>query len=266
MNKSPQWLYKLSLKTEGERLEILSSLISTQMSLIYCSCNSQALHRRNPVLRFRSVGSELHRPSLSNPISELSDRQLTNNGSTLKVQWSFIGGQRSVILQKDQRIIKHRKGTNLFASCSASSQIVTTAFTLGTIFVFPFYAMMVVAPKAQLTRSVMKSSIPYMMLGILYMYLIYVSWTPDSWGLLFGGNNRMPELPSIMKMFSNEMKMTTGWIHFIAIDLFAARQVFFDGLKKDIETRHSICLCLLCCPIGIASHVITKSLVEKAIS
>ena len=41
------------------------------------------------------------------------------------------------------------------------------------------------------------------------------------------------------------------------------RQVFHDGLKNKVETRHSVSLCLLFCPIGIATHAITKMLRER---
>ncbi|XP_010660424.1 protein ABA DEFICIENT 4, chloroplastic isoform X2 [Vitis vinifera] len=71
-------------------------------------------------------------------------------------------------------------------------------------------------------------------------------------------------LPGMAKMFSNEMTLASAWIHLLAIDLFAARQVFQDGLENKIETRHSVSLCLLFCPIGIVTHVITKALTKSA--
>ncbi|MFS8016797.1 hypothetical protein Hanom_Chr15g01372801 [Helianthus anomalus] len=72
------------------------------------------------------------------------------------------------------------------------------------------------------------------------------------------------QLPSIAKMFSKEMTLASAWIHFLAIDLFAARQVYHDGLENKIETRHSVFLCLLCCPIGILIHAITKAFIKTS--
>ncbi|PIA33278.1 hypothetical protein AQUCO_04100004v1 [Aquilegia coerulea] len=69
-------------------------------------------------------------------------------------------------------------------------------------------------------------------------------------------------LPGIAKMFSREMTLASAWIHLLAVDLFAARQVYHDGLENNIETRHSVSLCLLFCPIGILTHVITKLLTK----
>lgn len=56
-------------------------------------------------------------------------------------------------------------------------------------------------------------------------------------------------------------------MHHIIILLSAIvlyRQVFHDGLKNNVETRHSVSLCLLFCPVGIFSHFITRSLTKRA--
>ncbi|KAL3525466.1 hypothetical protein ACH5RR_013838 [Cinchona calisaya] len=70
-------------------------------------------------------------------------------------------------------------------------------------------------------------------------------------------------LSAIAKLFSSETTLASAWIHLLVIDLFAARQVFHDGLQANVETRHSVSLCLLCCPIGILAHFITKTLTSK---
>lgn len=101
-------------------------------------------------------------------------------------------------------------------------------------------------------------------------------------------NVLMFQLPGIAKMFSNEMTLASAWIHLLAIDLFAARyflllihslpplfcnltfilhstrQVYLDGLQDDVETRHSISLCLLFCPIGVLTHFITKAITTSS--
>ncbi|XP_009618393.1 protein ABA DEFICIENT 4, chloroplastic isoform X2 [Nicotiana tabacum] len=71
-------------------------------------------------------------------------------------------------------------------------------------------------------------------------------------------------LPGIAKMFSSEMTLASAWIHLLAVDLFAARQVYHDGLQNDIETRHSVSLCLLFCPMGIVIHLLTKAVLSSA--
>lgn len=95
----------------------------------------------------------------------------------------------------------------------------------------------------------MDSSTPYVILGVLYAYLLALSWTPDTLRLMFASKYWLPEvriqlmlywveffstlltwhicmclqLPGIAKMFTNEMTLASAWIHLLAVDLFAAR-------------------------------------------
>ncbi|XP_044973695.1 protein MAO HUZI 4, chloroplastic-like [Hordeum vulgare subsp. vulgare] len=142
----------------------------------------------------------------------------------------------------------------------STSQIASSAFTLGTVAVLPFYTLMIAAPNANITKRTVESTAPYVALGILYAYLLYLSWTPDTIRAMFASKYWLPELPGIVRMFASEMTVASAWIHLLAVDLFAARQVYHDGIKNNIETRHSVSLCLLFCPIGIAAHALTKVL------
>ncbi|RVW84551.1 Protein ABA deficient 4, chloroplastic [Vitis vinifera] len=117
----------------------------------------------------------------------------------------------------------------------ANPQIASSVFTLGTAAVLPFYTLMVLAPTAELTKKSMESTIPYVVLGLLYAYLLYLSWTPDTIRLMFASKYWLPELPGMAKMFSNEMTLASAWIHLLAIDLFAARQVFQDGWRTKLR-------------------------------
>ncbi|KAK2986802.1 hypothetical protein RJ640_011027, partial [Escallonia rubra] len=196
--------------------------------------------------------------------TELFGQHVAGIGARLHNEWTFVGGSRAIIKPKLRSFIPHKKGPGVYASWWANSQIASSVFTLGTAAVLPFYTLMVVAPKAELTKKSMESSIPYVVLGLLYTYLLYLSWTPDTIRLMFASQYWLPELTGIAEMFSNELTLASAWIHLLTIDLFAARQIFHDGLENEVETRHSVSLCLLFCPVGIISHVITKSLSESA--
>lgn len=178
-------------------------------------------------------------------------------------EWSFKGGSRAITGPTIQRFARHRKSCGVYALWLSNPQIASSAFTLGTAAVLPYYTLMVVAPKSELTKKSIESSIPFVALGLLYGYLLYLSWTPDTMRVMFASQYWLPELSGMAKMFSSEMTLASAWIHLLAVDLFAARQVYHDGLENKVETRHSISLCLLCCPIGIISHVVTKALTKS---
>ncbi|KAF6165717.1 hypothetical protein GIB67_012614 [Kingdonia uniflora] len=190
-----------------------------------------------------------------------SGQRVARIGTTLSPEWSFVRGLKVVISLKVARCAQRRKNCGVVASYS---QIASTVFTLGTVAVLPFYSLMVLAPKARLTRRSMESGIPYALLGLLYAYVLYLSWTPDTIRIMFASKYWLPELPGIARLFSNEMTLASAWIHLLVVDLFAARQVFLDGLENNIETRHSVSLCLMFCPVGIFAHVITKALSKRA--
>ncbi|TKY64788.1 hypothetical protein E2542_SST07639 [Spatholobus suberectus] len=217
--------------------------------------------------------------------AELCNRRIVRGRVNLSGDWSFIGGSRIVVKPKATRLLHYPK------SGFIGSQLASTAFSLGTIAVLPFYTLMVLAPKSELTKKSMESSVPYVVLGILYAYLLYLSWTPETVRLIFASKYLLPEvcmhstmkflfpkefyptdnivyyfmqLTSIAKMFSSEMTLASAWIHLLVVDLFAARHVFQDGLENQIETRHSVSFCLFFCPVGILIHVITKAMTKTA--
>lgn len=200
-------------------------------------------------------------------ISTRSHKQffLSLHGLTEDVgSWSFITGSRIAIKPKLARVVLSKKVHGVHASWLGNAQIASNAFTLGTIAVLPFYGLMVLAPNSEWTKKSMQSNIPYVMLGLLYAYLLYLSWTPETMQLIFASKYWLPELPGILKMFSSEMTLASAWIHLLVVDLFAARQVFHDGVENKIETRHSVSLCLFFCPIGVLIHVITKAITARA--
>lgn len=195
---------------------------------------------------------------------ELCSQQVPKLRAEVKHKQCFLGGLRIDIRPKVKKSILSRKNSGVCYAWLTNPEIASSAFTLGTAAVLPFYTLMVVAPKAKLTKKTMESSIPYVVLGLLYAYLLYLSWTPETIRLMFASKYWLPELESIARMFSSEMTLASAWIHLLVVDLFAARQIYNDGLEKEIETRHSVSMCLLFCPIGILSHLITKTLTTPA--
>ncbi|KAK7266796.1 hypothetical protein RIF29_19452 [Crotalaria pallida] len=197
--------------------------------------------------------------------AELCNQRLARSNINLISDGNFLRGSRVVVEPKVMGLVTYRKASPVHASWLAGPELASSAFTLGTAAVLPFYALMVLAPNSELTKKTMESSIPYVVLSILYAYLLYLSFTPETVGLVFASKYLLPELASIGKMFSSDMTLASAWIHLLVIDLYTARQVFQDGLENQIETRHSVSFCLFSCPIGILSHVITKALTKTSI-
>lgn len=181
-------------------------------------------------------------------------------------QLSSLAGEQSFITPNIAFNSNPRKSSKIKVSASmptilpASVQVASRLFTFGTAFVVPFYTVMILAPHASWTKKLVESSFPYVVLGVLYLYLLFLSWSPETLPSMFASKYWLPELPGITRMFSSTLTVASAWLHLLAVDLFAGRQIYLDGLQQSIETRHSLVLCLLFCPVGMLSHFFTKAI------
>ncbi|KAL5726113.1 Short-chain dehydrogenase/reductase aba4 [Ranunculus cassubicifolius] len=237
---------------------------------LFSSSSTCLLHSQFPLkvdrkimqVQFKLEQKQILNSNIGGINAGIFGQRVAKIGATFSNDWSFCKGARVILTPKTTQFVLNGKGSRVISSWFTGSQIANYAFTFGTVVVLPFYTLMVAAPKAEITKKSMESSIPYIILGLLYAYLLYLSWSPDTIQIMFASQYWLPELPGIARMFSREMTLASAWIHLLAVDLFAARQVYRDGIENNMETRHSVSLCLLFCPIGIVSHKITKALIK----
>ena len=129
---------------------------------------------------------------------------------------------------------------------------ITDLFNVANLFVLPFWALMILLPNWNVTRKVMESYLPFVVLAGAYVYLFVTSITPENAAALSN-----PQLADIAKFFSDETAAATGWIHFLVMDLFVGRWIYWEGQKTGIWTIHSLALCLFAGPLGVLSHIFT---------
>lgn len=120
------------------------------------------------------------------------------------------------------------------------------------IFILPFWTLMIFLPNWQLTRKIMSSYLPFVALALVYLYLLINCINLESAQALIN-----PKLADITGLFTDETVIATGWVHFIALDLFMGRWVYWKGQQTGVLTVHSITLCLLAGPLGLLSHIMT---------
>lgn len=139
--------------------------------------------------------------------------------------------------------------------------MLTQLFNLSNLFVLPFWALMILLPNWSITRKVMESYIPFVILAGLYLYLISGTITSESAQALAN-----PQLVDIARFFADERAAATGWTHFLVMDLFVGRWIYWEGQKTGIFTTHSILLCLFAGPLGLLSHIFTSWIKQKFFS
>jgi hypothetical protein len=129
---------------------------------------------------------------------------------------------------------------------------ISDLFNIANLFVLPFWALMILLPNWKVTRKVMESYLPFVVLAAAYVYLFVSSITPENAAALSN-----PQLADIARFFADEKAAATGWIHFLVMDLFVGRWIYWEGQKTGVWTIHSLALCLFAGPMGVLSHIFT---------
>ncbi|HIK29039.1 MAG: ABA4-like family protein [Oscillatoriaceae bacterium SKW80] len=131
-------------------------------------------------------------------------------------------------------------------------------FNCANLFVLPFWTLMIILPNWGVTKRVIQSYIPFLVLAILYLFLLSSALTAENAQALAN-----PKLADIAQFFANERATATGWIHFLVMDLFVGRWIYLQGQQTGVWTIHSLLLCLFAGPLGLLSHIITDWVSQK---
>ncbi|MCL2934540.1 MAG: DUF4281 domain-containing protein [Trichodesmium sp. MAG_R03] len=134
-------------------------------------------------------------------------------------------------------------------------------FNGANLFVLPFWALIIFLPNWKVTRKIMESFIPFILLVAVYLYLLISSLTPESIAALSSST-----LSDIAKFFGEESGAATGWVHFLVMDLFVGRWIYWEGQRTGVWTFHSIILCLFAGPLGLLSHILTSWISQNFLS
>ncbi|MDJ1181597.1 ABA4-like family protein [Roseofilum casamattae] len=134
-------------------------------------------------------------------------------------------------------------------------------FNGANVFVLPFWTLMILVPNWQGTRWIMKSFLPFVALVAIYGYLLAGTIDGESAAALAN-----PQLADLARLFANPQATATGWVHFLVMDLFVGRWIYWEGQRTGIWTTHSLTLCLFAGPIGLLCHIITQGLGDRFFS
>jgi len=136
--------------------------------------------------------------------------------------------------------------------------ILDLVFNFANLFVLPFWILLIFLPNWGVTRKVMSSFLPFVVLVGVYIFFFAHTLTVDSIQALSN-----PDLATLTQLFSEESVAAASWAHFLVMDLFVGRWVYWQGQEKGIFTVHSIILCLFAGPMGLLSHLITSGITQR---
>lgn len=101
----------------------------------------------------------------------------------------------------------------------------------------------------------MSSFLPFLALAGLYLYLFVNSLDPET---AQSFSDPQLQLADLANLFAQEKVTATGWVHFLVMDLFVGRWIYWEGQRTRIWTLHSLILCLFAGPLGLLSHILTQ--------
>ena len=99
--------------------------------------------------------------------------------------------------------------------------------------VLPFWLILIFFPQSYLSRYLVTSIFPILVLSGAYIFVLYKSYLnsfnfDDNFNLYLGINN-------ISELFSNDTFLMMFWIHFISINLFTGGWIVNDSQKFSIN-------------------------------
>ena len=132
--------------------------------------------------------------------------------------------------------------------------------------VIPFWLLLIVLPKHQITNFFVQSIIIPLLLAAGYAFLSYNIYLD---GNILGGFELYNGLDGLYSMFSSEALLLVFWLHFLAISLFVGAWIVRDSKKyfmPKIVTIPSLFLTYFTGPIGLVFYWLIRIFFAKKIS
>ena len=108
-------------------------------------------------------------------------------------------------------------------------------FTIETLYywvnfgVLPFWLLLIFFPQSSLTKYLVTSIIPILILSGTYIFMLYKAYLNSYY---FVGNfNLYLGIDNLLSLFSNKTFLLMFWIHFVSINLFVGGWIVRDSQK-----------------------------------
>lgn len=138
-----------------------------------------------------------------------------------------------------------------------------TMFTVLNISVVPAWLLLILAPGWTWTQRLVHTALIPLALSAIYLSFLTL-------GIGFGQADPeagMSSLGAVQALFSHPVGLLTGWVHFLAFDLFVGAWIARDarriGLSRWIVTP-ALILTFLFGPVGLLIHLLARKVSGKA--
>jgi apolipoprotein N-acyltransferase len=132
---------------------------------------------------------------------------------------------------------------------------VETLFKISSLFVLPFWALMIFLPHWRVTRRLMSSLLVSATPAILYALLVIPRFV-EVWRAV-----SKPELNTVAALLGSPEGATIAWLHFLAFDLFVGRWIYLDSRERGVSAwlmAPVLYLTLMLGPCGLLLYLLLR--------
>lgn len=139
--------------------------------------------------------------------------------------------------------------------------ILLSALILSTMWVGPFWLLMMIQPYEERTKKWMSG--PWFVLGPLVSYLVVLLMNPGGLADMMGDGTLSGFLEALAGVLGTEAGAVLAWTHFVIGDIIATRWIWKRSIETEINKtvmQTAILFGVMLMPIGLAIHVISMQL------
>lgn len=134
-------------------------------------------------------------------------------------------------------------------------------FSLSSLLVMPFWALMIFLPHWRWTRRILGSPLVILPPALLYGALVLPRLAE-----VFPAVSS-PTLTSIATLLSTPAGATIAWAHFLAFDLFVGRWIYLDSRERGISAllmAPVLFLTLMLGPLGFLLYLVLRGVTARS--
>jgi len=146
-----------------------------------------------------------------------------------------------------------------------TNENIKKAFSVGTFGPQLLWLLMILAPKANITKTVMGGYTGIILFSLVHLFVVAASLNQQDGTApimefkdVFDASSNADPQKAMMGMMKYPNFVTEEWTHVLTWDLFVGRWIWLDGLKRNIFTAHSVLFCNLIGPPGLLLHFLTS--------
>ena len=133
--------------------------------------------------------------------------------------------------------------------------------------VLPFWFILIFFPQSNICRYLVTSIFPYLVFGLVYIYLLFLFYKADY--NFLNNFNLYLGLNELKNLFEDNSFLIAFWLHFLAINLFCGAWIVKDSQKfiiSKIIVFFPLIITYFIGPIGLFVYWIIRIFFAKRIS